>query len=741
MYKKIFFSWIFLVLGFASISQEKEYSLTGNPSLYQENEISFKRNSGTFDSTFVYITDTLLLPFFDEFSTNKFQTYNAKYTDLGVSSEKFYVLKDASGTNPLPANSVFALDSINSFKRYVNVLNNTVSDTFFAAQTYKVGSLKNYPVTYNTTDLYPAFYTIDTLDYPNPTDTVFLVNDIITQDSATQFFKQIVEPSKLWLDNKAYHNYRFAINPWTLGVATFDGLDEYGRPYVSGIATSGYADVLTSKPIDLKANSISDSIYLSFLYQPAGWGEQPEANDSLVLEFWNAVTQSWDHKWSVGGRPTQDFKPVHIPVVNSDYFQDYFQFRLKNYGSLAGALDHFHVDYINLRAFSTIGDTLFKDFAFVYPITTLLKDYTSVPWDHYKNSAANHMANNVQVSVRNGSNQAENYQNGAVDISHVGLLENSKTLQAQVLAGGNINYGPRTTYFSEHDFSIGYQFDKSKMGTKQIFDIKASATAQFTNPSVNDTARSQQYFGYYYSYDDGTAERAYGPTGNQARLAIRYTPYEADSLIGALIHFVPSVVDATKSLFVLTVWADNNGKPGSVLYEDNLFFPKQPIYETSPNGFTQYFFKDTLKVRVNGTFYIGWRQFDGVTMNVGLDKNIDKSNNTFYSVNGGSSWNQSQIPGSVMIRPIFSTAMNAELGLREELTVSKTNVIAAPNPTNGQFVLISDQQEVSEYQVFNLQGKLVLEGQGNKVDLTYFESGMYLVKTNVSPSTIKITKK
>ena len=312
-------------------------------------------------------------------------------------------------------------------------------------------------------------------------------------------------------------------------------------------------------------------------------------------------------------------------------------------------------------------------------------------------------------------------------------------MQAQVLAGGNINYGPRTTYESFHDFTGSYEFDRTKAGTKQVFDIQTSATAQFSNPSINDTTRSQQYFGYYYSYDDGTAERAYGPTGNQARLAIKYTPYLADSLIGALIHFAPSVVDATKSLFVLSVWSDDNGKPGSLLYEDNLFFPKEPFYENHPNQFTQYFFKDTLKVPVSGTFYIGWRQFDGTTLNVGLDKNINNSDRTFYSVNGGSSWIQSQISGSVMIRPIFSTNMNKELGFsdRKETLVQ---VLAAPNPTTGIFNLFAKGIENSTFEVYNLQGKKVQEGKGGIVDLSHFENGLYLVRTNLSTEIIKIIK-
>ncbi|MEZ4891095.1 MAG: hypothetical protein R2779_11280 [Crocinitomicaceae bacterium] len=52
----------------------------------------------------------------------------------------------------------------------------------------------------------------------------------------------------------------------------------------------------------------------------------------------------------------------------------------------------------------------------------------------------------------------------------------------------------------------------------------------------NDTTYSTQYFGNYYSYDDGSAELAYGPQGAQSQLAIKYVPYEADSVIELLIH-------------------------------------------------------------------------------------------------------------------------------------------------------------------------------------------------------------
>ena len=46
--------------------------------------------NASFDSTFIFETDTITLPFFDEFSTNKFQIFQGNYTAPGVTQQTFY---------------------------------------------------------------------------------------------------------------------------------------------------------------------------------------------------------------------------------------------------------------------------------------------------------------------------------------------------------------------------------------------------------------------------------------------------------------------------------------------------------------------------------------------------------------------------------------------------------------------------------------------------------------------------
>ena len=225
-------------------------------------------------------------------------------------------------------------------------------------------------------------------------------------------------------------------------------------------------------------------------------------------------------------------------------------------------------------------------------------------------------------------------------------------------------------------------------------------------------------------------------------LAIQYTPYEADSLIGAMIHFVPTVEDVSNNLFALTIWDDNGGQPGNVIYEDNNFLPRQPNYEYDRNIFTTYYTIDTQKVAVNGTFYIGWRQFDPERLGVGLDRNIVNNDKTFYSTDFGNSWSSSSIPGSVMIRPIFSTSFDVVLGL-EEKKAEKTKLartVIYPNPTSNS-VSIRMENGVNEgAEVFNIQGVKVLETATSTIDLSNQPNGVYFFRVKGYPETHKVIK-
>ena len=681
---------------------------------------------GTIDSSFIYSTDTVVLPFFDDFTTNKIQQYIPDFSSSLATSELYYYLIDQATALPV-ANDLFFTNQV-TFHRYFDPAEGTFTDTIFTPQAINIADFSSYPVDYEPVDLYPPYYIYDTLGPGDESDTVWIQNPPFFQDSARQFFLPVSDPSLLWVDNYVYHNYRFGDHPRTLGVMTFDGLDESGYPYAIGTTSSGYADVLTSKPIDLSGMSPADSVYISFIYQPQGFGDEPESTDSLLLEFFDSSNNQWNRIWGDTGRNVSPFRIVHLPLTGNNYFTDAFQFRFRNYGGLSGSLDHFHLDMVYLREATppAYTDTVFKDFSFVYPVNSLLNDYTSVPWDHYKESIDNKMSAAMEVVVFNGSSGPENYQDGAVEISYAGVSEGDFILQGFTLAEQQINYAALDFATSYHDLKSGYEFPRDLSGVYEEFDVRVNASAQYPNYEPNDSTAFTQGFYNFYSYDDGSAEAAFGPTGAQARLAIHFEAYQPDSLIGVKLCFVPSVNDVSNKLFLLTVWDDENGEPGDVLYEDDVFNPRNPAYSQDKNQYLDYYFIDTMKVPVGNSFFIGWRQLDPERLNLGFDRNIDQSDEIFYSVNGGVSWLVSPFSGSAMVRPIFSTQMDTSLGLIEPETES-IQILIFPNPVRDEVFIKNAGESLNEKLLLDAAGRVLMSTMEDSFDLQTLDSGIYFI--------------
>jgi hypothetical protein len=688
--------------------------------------------TGAINNTFYYSFDTLQLPFLDDFSKDNFSVRDAQVGDPNVTPIEYFKMKDFANV-PYPVSVKFS-----SIPTIIKTVTGTATvESFNPTISIQLTDLTAYPVVYNTTSVYPPYTLIDTTDFANPIDTIWLSNPDIVQDSATIYEVIVSDPSKLWEDNFVDHNYTRASNPWTLGIATFDGLDENGFPYAINTTTSGAADVLTSKHIDLSSFSPGDSIYMTFVVQPEGLGDEPESTDSIVLEFYNSISDDWQQVWGMKGSDLTDFKVGHVRIKDAPYLTNGFQFRFKNFGGLSGMLDEFHLDYVYIRLGSVYYDTLLEDFAFVYPIGSLIDTYTQVPWDHWKNDPT-HMKANVEVTVKNNSNTMENNQNGSITIFDGPTNEGSFTLVAQTLSGGLPNYGPRTFYSSEHDCSTGYVFDDSPIEDEKAFTVIGVATAPFSNLQMNDSSITQQVFKDVYAYDDGSAEAAYGLTAAQARLAMRFVPYEADTLLGVQFHFVPTVNDVSDKLFLLTVWADNAGQPGSVLYEDEFFYPRTPVYTGEQNGFFTYFFDDSSLFVPDAPYYVGFRQIDSDRLNVGFDRNNDNKSQVRYSLNGGLTWATSTISGTPMIRPMYSTQSNFDLSVRETREIVDYSVY--PNPTSGIVnIKWNSTQEYKGAEIYSLLGQHLYSLNENEyqVNLSDLPSGIYMIVPNGYESAVQ----
>lgn len=747
--KRIFGCLLLFLIGINSFGQENVYPLLYN-SYKAKQAVEKVRAAGTgIDSTFIYNIDTLDLPVWDDFSIDKFQKYDAGYADANVTNTWFWYLMNATNTAPLSSTASFC-DS-NYTRHDTIVVTGAITDVYsywddFSGNTVNVNDLNNYPVVSEVRTLFAECYVlIDSVidGVPNPTqDTIYYTPQYV-QDSANVFFVNVDEPNQIWIDMYACHNYTFPVDPWSLGVASLDGTDENGMPYDFGDASAHeIADYLTSKPINLGGKS---DVYLTFLYQAGGHGNDPDVGDSLIVDFWHVDSAKWYIGWYVNGGITPDqWDTAHIPVSIA-LLKDGFRFRFRNWASTSAALDHWHIDYVELIDNDLPTVDYFNDLAISYPINTFLNDYTAVPWDHYRNNGSPDtlMVQDGTLYVYNSAANPSNYADGTLEVRHDDILQGGSPWNLPnpaVTPTWTANWElSQNTY--PYDIGAVYTFDQAVDPDPQTtFDVKiniATASAGQNIHAENDTNWFTQKFDNYYSYDDGSAEAAYGLTGSHALLAYQFNAYEVDTLTGVLMHFVPWVDDLSSELFLLTVWEDSAGQPGKILYQDDYFSSHSPIYDGSKNGFRYYdFTNDVYTVDVPGEpngrkgipltgrkFYVGWEQIEDFSLMIGLDWNIDSGDKIYRNVSG--TWLTSSFDCSLLIRPVFSTGLNYTLNNKAEEENLTINMY--PNPAENR-VFLNNTPENFQLMVFDLSGRILFNDFNQKeVDLSDYVSGVYIV--------------
>lgn len=707
--------------------------LLGNPHIVKKS--NQQKASTAIDSTFIYSVDTLDLPVWDDFSINKFVPYNSGYTDGNVTSQWYYRLMDNTNTIPQNPTLIFC-DSSHARIDTVSVVVGipTITSDYFIPNQVWVNNLDVYPVNGQLRTLYQECYVlIDSIidGVPDPDqDTVFYTaSPDFVQDSANVFFVDYNDPNTIWVDDFAYHNYRYAVTPWSLGVATLDGVDENGWPYDWG-NTSAHeeADVLTSRPINLAGKT---NVYLTFIYQAEGRGDAPEAIDSLLLDWWLPDSNAWfPSQWyAVGGGTTDIWDTAHW-AIPSAALDDGFRFRFRNYASTSGMLDHWHIDYVNLKDNDLITVSNFSDLAVSEPINSILDTYTAVPWDHFKNAnAADKMLDTLKLRVYNSDLTPTNFANGGMEVTYMGALQGGSPY---VLANPAITSewtGNWELGLNKYPYPLAsnYTINQSVTTDPQAeFHVKINIDAAVSGSNVydvNDTTYHVQDFRNYYAYDDGSAEAAYGITGSHSLLAIKFTAYEEDSLAGVLMYWVPSVDDHSDKIFLITIWDDNGGQPGNIIYQDDYFNTNSPEYSGGINAFRYYSFMDGQKVAVPETFYIGWEQVESASLNIGLDRNIDNGNKIFRNVTG--TWQTSSTQSSVMIRPVYSTSMNYTLGMEEEAEISQTSIY--PNPAQDVVNIITSATDFV-VSVYDMTGRLVYSSiNETTIDISNLNTGIFIV--------------
>lgn len=550
----------------------------------------------------------------------------------------------------------------------------------------------------------------------------------LTLPFSDDFSNDSIYPStKRWSDLQVFINNTYSVRQPSQGVATFDCLDESGRLYEHASNTVFAADHLTSREIDLEYHP-SDNIWLSFLYEAGGMADMPEDNDSLTLSFWAPGDQKWYSIWRARGIATDGFRRVMISITDTRFLVKGFRFMFTGYASLAGAVtepsqagnaDQWNIDHVLLDIGRSINDTVIHDVALTLPQRSLIKEYEAMPWRHFRQAYLSAMSPTASVNYRNNDTIVRNVTR------HVTIKNMITGAVVRDFDAGAANANPLSDI--RYDAPLLYTYNSASTDSA-LFRVTVSLITDDFDPKQNDTIRYIQRFSDYFAIDDGTAEAGYGINGQGSRnamAALRFRAFIPDSITGISICFNDAFNNANQRAFEIMVWADDNGQPGVLLGSSNgpVAGPGNEI-----NGFVTYLLDKP--VRVSDNFWIGWKQESETFLNAGLDLNTPPAGRQYFMISG--SWQQSQIAGTIMMRPKMKGSGSPTSSDNGALINDLFRIY--PNPTKGEVTLLPSDKAPDDFiiDVISSSGSRVMTfDRTERPDLGSLAAGNYmlLVKT------------
>ena len=525
----------------------------------------------------------------------------------------------------------------------------------------------------------------------------------------------------LWQDAKVWVNDEMALFQNSLGVATFDGLNEYGFAYKeNALGSDSLADVLTSAYLDLQGLS---NVYLSFQLQEGGRGELPSNNDSIVVEYWSPVTADWTQVWGQKGSGTSGpFSSVILPVQGANYLQKGFRFRFAAYGARAGAYDIWNVDYVQLDKDRNPSDTIITEpaIARAHPLIIGSGAYTSWPWwVSNASSVANRPSTLEFIYRRNGAVPSGGW---SLNLGQFRWEENGALVQqtTAVPVITNTQHNQDQTFTVSVPSTAMTSFSgPTTVSTKVWFDGSAAGFRS------NDTVRGTLTLNNYLALDDGSAERAYAVQNVVGgRVAQKFKVGGlggSDTLKGMYFNFVDAG-EAYTSTFRMAVWApaDSGDGPGNILYmSDSLYRPFTGYYR---GDMMPYELDSSVSLNAYAEIWLGYICTSSNPMYLGLDQQRTLPSGMPRYYGDGFNWYQSLEPGVAMMRPYFRYSPT-DMAVEELAQDFKVY----PNPSSGS---LSIESPSAHYVLRTLTGATVAAGhvEGyNNLELHHLDAGLYIL--------------
>jgi hypothetical protein len=345
-----------------------------------------------------------------------------------------------------------------------------------------------------------------------------------------------------------------------------------------------------------------------------------------------------------------------------------------------------------------------------------------MPWKQFKEIALQEMGSSIPIHYRNNDTIIRNVTR---DFEIWDMYQNS---QSDFFSAGATNIDPLT----DIDFSAIHKYTfQTANNDSALFRVTCSLKTDEFDPKGNDTLIYYQIFKNYFAIDDGTAEGGYGINGLGSRNAMvgyRFESFIQDTLRAVRICFNDSYLNSNKRAFDLMVWDNNNGMPGNVIFtkEEVMVEQGQAI-----NGYYTYKIPDG--IMVNGIFFVGWKQRSETFLNAGFDINTPNAGKQVYWLNG--EWRQSQVEGSLMIRPVVGDPLLLT-AIHNTPYRNKTLINIWPNPANDYINVDPGELQISGscfITILDLNGRQLIKVPYKKqIDISSLHEGVYIIITNLN---------
>ncbi|MDN4165222.1 T9SS type A sorting domain-containing protein [Cytophagales bacterium LB-30] len=515
------------------------------------------------------------------------------------------------------------------------------------------------------------------------------LSDTLSLPFRDDFTESATLSSARWTESpNVFIDPSIALNPPSYHVASLDGLKIDGSPYQTN-SGDGTADILSSKAINLDGLTNADSVYLSFFWQLAGLGAEPETTDRLIVQFFTTDNGgSWQDVavYSSSDGLSNRFKQEFIPVQNTTLHAG-FRFRFVSFCDLSGRFDVWNIDYVLVDKNRSKRNTRIPDAALTRYTHAPFGEYYAVPLRQLMQPRITSSPLISGYFSQKEGTQSESYSYTSQlwnlgEDTLIQTLANSAAFSAAPLTAVPLNLGVISPQALQ---------DYADVAGKDSVEVLLKTYLEDPEQEYfdNDTLRQIITLKDFYAYDDGTAEYAGGASSRNTQVALKFGQIQGERLSAIDICFVNYEGASSLSTIDLVIWQSENGRPGAEIYRYPAVVSKAP----GMNNFTSYPLPAPQYIAAD-TFFVGYQHLEDGKIYVGLDNNTQFGKRLYSKSN--EIWEQNPGTSTPMIRVRFTpTDINGIDEKAEQIAVY-------PNPSKGQITLSA---QINDIRIFDLSGK------------------------------------